>query len=321
MHLMRKLLLPALVVALLIFGAGSAGASSGTITNVSVDSYGHITVSWTLNQPSSSLGSMFADYICIGGLDPSNPDPSSCTGKEYSPTMIAPGGDSYYGLSGSFTTPDTFAPGAYSISLLGGEVDAIYTDDYLNDGCSVDMYGTTLFICAIIGPEDWMTPVTFTVPDTQAPVASGINKGWVTSTAVQMSFTASDDVGVTSYRIYRNSQVVATTATPYFIDTGLTPSTNYNYQFVALDAAGNASPLSSMLTVTTLATPCVVPNVLSTYLNAATAKLQSHNCSLGHVTKVKSRRQAHLVVAQHYPPGAHLAHGAKVNLTISSGLK
>jgi chitodextrinase len=63
---------------------------------------------------------------------------------------------------------------------------------------------------------------------------------------VALSWSAStDNVGVTGYRVYRNSSLVATVTGTGYTDTGLAPATTYAYQVVAYDAAGNASSPAS----------------------------------------------------------------------------
>ena len=63
---------------------------------------------------------------------------------------------------------------------------------------------------------------------------------------VSLSWSAStDNVGVTGYRVYRNSNLVTTSTGTGYTDTGLSPATTYAYQVVAIDAAGNASSPAS----------------------------------------------------------------------------
>jgi len=94
-----------------------------------------------------------------------------------------------------------------------------------------------------------------TPPDTTVPTKpTKLTAGAVTAASVALSWTAStDNVGVTGYRIYRNSTLVATTpnATPAYTDTGLSGSTAYKYQVSAIDAALNESLKTGALTVTT----------------------------------------------------------------------
>ena len=63
---------------------------------------------------------------------------------------------------------------------------------------------------------------------------------------------ASDDTGVTGYRIARNGTRVATTANLSWTNIVLKPSTTYTYTVVAVDAAGNSGP-SVEVSATTMA--------------------------------------------------------------------
>jgi len=93
---------------------------------------------------------------------------------------------------------------------------------------------------------------------------------------VNLSWSAAQDAnGVSSYDIKRNNQVVATiagSATTY-ADSAVTPATNYLYQVVARDAAGNTSS-SNVTGVTTpgTAAPVFVDGFESGTLNAWTTK-------------------------------------------------
>ncbi|MBM3271900.1 fibronectin type III domain-containing protein [Candidatus Kaiserbacteria bacterium] len=87
--------------------------------------------------------------------------------------------------------------------------------------------------------------------------ASPYSVSWNTTTATNGSHTltavARDAVGVTGYRIYRNSVQVGTSAGTSYSDTGLSPSTSYTYTVSAYDAAGNNSAQSSSISRTTSA--------------------------------------------------------------------
>jgi chitodextrinase len=74
--------------------------------------------------------------------------------------------------------------------------------------------------------------------------------------AVDLSWAASaDNVRVSGYRILRNgSEIISTSATAY-TDTAVTPATTYSYEVVAVDAAGNQSAPSDVVTVTTASAP------------------------------------------------------------------
>lgn len=95
-----------------------------------------------------------------------------------------------------------------------------------------------------------------TIPQNLAQFVSGptmIELNWLPS---------SDNVGVVGYRLERSKSVgstvfvqVATPSGTSFVDTGLTASTVYNYRVRALDAAGNLSGYSNVVTAITASAP------------------------------------------------------------------
>src|SRR5262249_20338859 len=111
-------------------------------------------------------------------------------------------------------------------------------------------------------------------PGTLTVTASGstqINLGWGAAT---------DDVGVTGYRVERCAgagcsafaQIATPTATS-FSDTGLAAGTSYSYQVRASDAAGNLGGYSNVASATTTipdTTPPSAPPTLSATAASAT---------------------------------------------------
>ncbi|MBX4189076.1 hypothetical protein KW785_00590 [Candidatus Parcubacteria bacterium] len=101
-----------------------------------------------------------------------------------------------------------------------------------------------------------------TTPDTSAPsTPANVNATAVSSASIEVTWDAStDNVGVDSYRIYRDAVLVADVAIfpRDFVDTGLTPDTLYAYNVSAVDAAGNESALSVSASAQTLALPVSV---------------------------------------------------------------
>ncbi len=107
------------------------------------------------------------------------------------------------------------------------------------------------------------TTVTITPPpcqtDTQPPSAPTGPTATASGTTVTLSWTAAtDNVGVRAYDVYRGGSkvgsVTGTDAVPpttSFVDSGLTASTTYTYAVAARDAAGNVSPQSAPVMVTT----------------------------------------------------------------------
>jgi chitodextrinase len=89
--------------------------------------------------------------------------------------------------------------------------------------------------------------------DTTPPTTpTGLTATAASSSAVDLAWNAStDNVGVTSYRVFRGSTTVCTMSSRACSDTGLSPSTTYSYTVRAYDAAGNASTASGAVSVTT----------------------------------------------------------------------
>ncbi|WP_317454168.1 cellulase family glycosylhydrolase [Streptomyces sp. TRM68416] len=100
-----------------------------------------------------------------------------------------------------------------------------------------------------------------TTPDTRAPTAPGPPAASaVTATSATLTWAASsDNVGVTAYDVVRVSggteTASASSTTTTATVTGLNPNTSYTFAVYARDAAGNRSPRSATVNVTTRSTP------------------------------------------------------------------
>jgi hypothetical protein len=96
----------------------------------------------------------------------------------------------------------------------------------------------------------------FGFPDTEPPsVPTDVQGTAVSWNSILLTWTAStDNVTVAGYRIYRNSnpELVGTSSTINFTDTGLQPQTTYSYRVTAYDAAQNESGQSAEAVATTL---------------------------------------------------------------------
>ncbi|MBI2639396.1 MAG: fibronectin type III domain-containing protein [Candidatus Sungbacteria bacterium] len=85
--------------------------------------------------------------------------------------------------------------------------------------------------------------------DTQAPTPPdtfSVGKVWeasvASSTALILSWSgATDNVGVTGYKIFRNSSYITSVTGLSYTDVGLSPGTTYQYYVKSYDAAGNES--------------------------------------------------------------------------------
>src|SRR5437660_1171338 len=93
------------------------------------------------------------------------------------------------------------------------------------------------------------TPSADTTPPT---TPTGLTAAAAGSTGANLSWSAStDNVGVTGYIVRRNGVQVATPTATSYADTGLSAATTYSYTVAARDAAGNISPDSASVSITT----------------------------------------------------------------------
>ncbi len=90
-------------------------------------------------------------------------------------------------------------------------------------------------------------------PDTVAPTAPTLTASGTTSTTTNLSWSgATDNIAVTGYDVFRNGSLIGSTAATTFAVTGLLNSTTYSFTVKSKDAAGNVSPDSNSVSVTTL---------------------------------------------------------------------
>ena len=86
--------------------------------------------------------------------------------------------------------------------------------------------------------------------DSQAPGTPTGLSGTVSGTAATLNWARStDNVGVRAYQVFRNGVQIATTPNISFTDSGLAPSTSFNYFVRATDVAGNVSQASTSVTL------------------------------------------------------------------------
>ena len=112
------------------------------------------------------------------------------------------------------------------------------------------------------------------IPDPEAPsTPTGLSANATSATQVDLSWLAStDNVGVTGYDIYRDNSFLAAVSgdTLVYTDTTVVEATTYAYTIDAFDAAGNYSPQSSPVGVTTPAMSSTLSFDVAadTYVNA-----------------------------------------------------
>jgi chitodextrinase len=123
--------------------------------------------------------------------------------------------------------------------------------------------------------------VTVANADITPPSAPTNLKANATSySTVSLSWTAStDNIGVEGYYIIRNGTTIAQTTSATYNDTSVLPSTSYQYQIVAFDAAANNSTGSSLASVSTPQAPDTEAPTTPTNLTAVAASSNQVNLS------------------------------------------
>jgi hypothetical protein len=114
--------------------------------------------------------------------------------------------------------------------------------------------------------------------DTTAPsIPTGIGAKATGSSSASVSWLPSaDNVGVTGYDVYRNGVDVGTAPGTTFNDSGLQPSSTYNYTVAAFDAAHNTSEQSAAATITTSPAPAGPCGALAASFNPLSPPAYSH---------------------------------------------
>ncbi len=123
-----------------------------------------------------------------------------------------------------------------------------------------------------------------TSADTTPPVTpTGFTVTPVNSNRIDLRWTASTSTDVVSYYIYRNGNLYYNLASPavtYSDTSSITASTQYSYYVRAVDAAGNFSPVTTTITVTTppastadTAAPNVPASLTATPVNSSQVNL------------------------------------------------
>lgn len=135
-------------------------------------------------------------------------------------------------------------------ALLGFTANRTYADTTVAAGTTYSytvraVNGATL----ASGDSNAAVAVTPVPTDTQPPsTPANLAVDAITTTSVHLGWdAATDNIGVTAYRIYRGGALLTTVTGTSHDDTGLTPATNYSYRVSALDAAGNESTLSAVV--------------------------------------------------------------------------
>lgn len=115
--------------------------------------------------------------------------------------------------------------------------------------------------------------------DTTPPTSPSLTSTGKSTNSVDLSWSgATDNVGITGYQLFQDGSLNTTLGNvSSHTVTGLSPSTSYQFNIRALDAAGNASTDSNTLSVTTDAaadtTPPAAPTNLTTSVSGSSVDL------------------------------------------------
>ncbi len=98
--------------------------------------------------------------------------------------------------------------------------------------------------------------------DNAPPTTPTLTASGITQTGLTLSWPAStDNVGVTGYQIWQNGVILGSTTGTSYPVSGLTCGKTNQYTVKSYDAAGNVSPLSNVVTVTTTGCDTQAPSV------------------------------------------------------------
>jgi chitodextrinase len=107
--------------------------------------------------------------------------------------------------------------------------------------------------------------------DTTAPsIPSAVIAAVNSSSQISVMWNGSTDTGgsgVAGYKVYRSGTLVGTTTATSYVDSGLSPNTQYCYAIIAYDNAGNSSTASAQACVTTppaITVPSIPSAVIAT---------------------------------------------------------
>jgi len=174
----------------------------------------------------------------------------------------------------------------YIVRRNGVQIATPATTSFVNTGLSAaTTYSYTVAArdaAGNISPDSASVNVTTaSAADTTPPTTpTGLSAAAAGSTGANLSWSPStDNVGVTGYIVRRNGVQVATPAATSYADPGLFAATTYSYTVAARDAAGNISPDSASVNVTTASAADTTPPTTPTGLSAAAAGSTGANLS------------------------------------------
>ena len=262
-----------------------------------VGASGQVTLSWTALENAASYH-VFRDGRMIGTtVSPGYVDSGIDNGSAYAYTVVATNVAGWSPLSAEVVGVPTeiapsapfdvvAAPGDGTVHLAWSAVPSATSYQVFRDGALVGSPATPDFIDvgitngtsysytvkalngAAVSPASVAVPATPVATAPSAPTNVVATPGNAT---VALSWTA--PAGATSYAVYRNGSVVATTGSTAWTDSSVTNGTTYSYYVVAYKQNSPASAASATVTAKPVAPPLSTPSGLAATPGDATVAL------------------------------------------------
>lgn len=140
-------------------------------------------------------------------------------------------------------------------SLLGSTSGLSYTSSGLSPGTTYTIYVAASDAAGNISlRSNVLTVNTISDQDLIPPSApTGLTILDITPSSISMIWVAAtDNIDVVGYRVYINNEFIAQTEDLNYLASGLIPATSYQIYITALDAAGNESAASEILSIKTV---------------------------------------------------------------------
>ena len=166
--------------------------------------------------------------------------------------------------------------------LLGSTASTTYAVSSLTNSTTYSFTVNAKDAAGNVSPSSNAASVTTLTPapDTTAPTAPTLSASGTTETSTNLSWSgATDNVAVTGYDVYKDGILLGSTASTTYAVSSLTNSTTYSFTVNAKDAAGNVSPSSNAVSVTTLTPAPDTTAPTAPTLSASGTTLTSTNLS------------------------------------------